>query len=214
MGVLLGIAVIVGIVFSIGCFGYAFVTGVRVFGWQKPAPQTAGSLAAPADTTDRSEAVIRRLATLADHRYALAAALVNARQRVVIVSPFISAGAIKADRIDEQIREAVSRGVAVRIFGDRSLNANDDTGILDPAASEGISLLQEAGARVQLLSGVHSKTLAYDNDMIAEGSFNWLSAVRDDRHRHHRHESSLFLFGGEAGQMTAQELDRLERLAA
>jgi len=41
---------------------------------------------------------------------------------------------------------------------------------------EAISVLFNAGANVWLTTRVHSKTLAFDEALVVEGSFNWLSA--------------------------------------
>jgi hypothetical protein len=37
--------------------------------------------------------------------------------------------------------------------------------------------------------------LAVGDDELVEGSYNWLSAVRDENHRLHRHERSLRIAG-------------------
>ena len=70
-------------------------------------------------------------------------ALENAFRRVVIVSPFLSAGAVKADNIDMLVRNAVGRGVEVLIFTDRNLNTGKD-GSENPASHEGRAMLEDA----------------------------------------------------------------------
>jgi len=162
---------------------------------------------------ESSEAgTIRRLHSLEDHQAALRSAFVQAKERVVIVSPFISAGAIKADNVESLIRDAVGRGVEVDIFTDRTLNVDTD-GSEKPASREGRLILERSGATVFLVERAHNKTLCIDNTSIIDGSFNWLSALRDKAHRHQRAERSMMLIGGGAGKMIAKEMDSIARSA-
>src|SRR3954469_4961677 len=59
------------------------------------------------------------------------------------------------------------------------------------SARQGISLLKAAGAEVSNVVRGHSKTLAVEDKWIVEGSFNWLSAMRDSDSRYARRERSL-----------------------
>jgi len=70
--------------------------------------------------------------------------------------------------------------------------------------------LADTGAQVQILERIHSKTLAIDDRIIVEGSFNWLSAVRNPTHPWSRHEVSLRYAGRKAGAMISSALEELE----
>lgn len=155
---------------------------------------------------------IRRLVTLEDHRWLLATVLRNARRRVVIISPQISAGAIRADNIDSLIAYAVERGVDVVVFTDYALN--QENGLPKASALEGKKMIEQAGARVLVLDRIHHKTLIGDDDLLADGSFNWLSAVRKSNHVHQREERSKVTVGEAARGFIGQELQRMMQVSA
>jgi phosphatidylserine/phosphatidylglycerophosphate/cardiolipin synthase-like enzyme len=155
---------------------------------------------------------VEHLRTLEDHRTTLRNALEHAAKRVIIVSPFLSAGAVKADRVDALVRSAVDRGVEVLIFTDRSLNMRSD-GTENLASLEGRVMLEDAGAQVFIADRIHNKTLCIDDNVIIEGSFNWLSALRKNNHDHQRQENSLKLIGGDASRMITQEMRAMAQLA-
>lgn len=104
----------------------------------------------------------------------------TAKSRVLIVSPFVSDSAIHADNIPKLIRTATKNGATVSVYTDDRLNTTEG-GVAKVAALKGIHALASSGASVHIVSGIHHKTLIRDNDLIAEGSFNWLSAVRTKR---------------------------------
>lgn len=49
------------------------------------------------------------------------------------------------------------------------------------------------GAKLTVLSGIHNKTLIIDRRVLIEGSFNWLSAVRDETSQYNRYETSIVI---------------------
>ena len=57
-------------------------------------------------------------------------------------------------------------------------------------AREAVELLQGVGVEVILLSRIHNKTLAVDDRLLIEGSFNWLSASRDENYAQHERSFS------------------------
>jgi hypothetical protein len=132
----------------------------------------------------------REVAGLEAHQAELRCCLARAEHAVWITSPFVSADAITADRVDVQIRRAVERGVVVTCYVDARLN-RDAHGMERPAATRGKELLQAAGATVRIARNIHNKTLCVDHWLISEGSFNWLSAQRRDRGSYRRYERSL-----------------------
>lgn len=130
-----------------------------------------------------------RLDTLEQHREALTLGIRNAKKEVLIVSPTLSAPAIEHDKIDLEILTAVNRGVRILVYTDQDLNS--DNGELKQNADLGIKMLVAAGAEVYITDRIHNKSLVIDEDLIYEGSFNWLSAVRSKGSKHQKMEVSF-----------------------
>ena len=162
-----------------------------------------------AQTFNPTPKAVRRIVSLDDHRALISDVFKTAKERIVIVSPFISISALKADDIPGKIRGSIRRGVSVRIYIDDQLNIDSSTGAFKQSAQEGICSLLNAGASVEILIGVHNKTMICDNCLIAEGSFNWLSAVRSVGGLHQREERTLVVEGGEAQEMIKEEIGML-----
>lgn len=118
-----------------------------------------------------------RINSLDRHRKAIAYVFSSAKKRIGIVSPFISSKAIEKDGIVEKIVKAVSAGVEVVIYTDNSLDGIN--GKLKDNTKRGRQMLEAANARLEIVEGIHNKALFFDDDMLIEGSFNWLSAVRE-----------------------------------
>ena len=68
-----------------------------------------------------------------------------------------------------------------------------------------------AGVTVTVLDGIHNKTMIKDDDFIAEGSFNWLSAVRTVGGTHQREERTIIVEGPEAKKMIEEEIKALKK---
>lgn len=134
---------------------------------------------------------VERISELQKHRSVLKKAIETAEKRLVIVSPFISIQALTDDRIPELLFEAVQRNVEVIIYTDAHLDMVK--GSLKPHAEAGRKALIETGATLQIMSGIHNKTVIVDRKVLIEGSFNWLSAVRDEQSPYHRRETSIVL---------------------
>jgi hypothetical protein len=149
------------------------------------------------------------LDTLEAHRTALMDGLRHAQQAVWIVSPYISAHAIDADRLPSLIQDAVKCSVTVTVYFDPQLNS-DEHGVKKPIAVRGIRMLREGGAHVKEVRSEHSKTLMIDHSVLIEGSFNWLSASRDDQSRYHRRERSLRYEGQDVGAVIAKIIRETE----
>jgi phosphatidylserine/phosphatidylglycerophosphate/cardiolipin synthase-like enzyme len=149
------------------------------------------------------------LDTLEAHRTALTEGLRHAQHAVWIVSPYISEHAIDADRLPSLIQDAVKRGVTVTVYFDPQLNSNEH-GVKKPNAVSGIRMLREGGAHVKEVQSEHSKTLMIDRTVLIEGSFNWLSASRDNQSRYHRRERSLRYEGKDVGEVIAKIIRETE----
>jgi hypothetical protein len=126
-----------------------------------------------------------RISKLEDHRRVLREALTESTERVLIVSPYLTKTAVMADDIPHAIEAARKRGIRVCVVYSRDLNQWPDS------ATRVAETLSRAGAEVKVATRMHSKTLAVDGSWIVEGSFNWLSAKREEGHRYQYHEASF-----------------------
>lgn len=162
--------------------------------------------------TSQNKTVIERITTLAEHRRLLTRVFETAQERVIVVSPFISSSAIKADGVHSLARSATRRGVDVSVYTDDMLNTTEN-GAVKESAAIGIRSMADSGATVHILSGIHHKTLIRDNDLITEGSFNWLSAVRSKGAVHQREERTMVIEGPEATELISKETDTIRSLS-
>jgi hypothetical protein len=135
---------------------------------------------------------VRRIATLEEHRATLRRALDHGTERILIVSPYLSINAIEADEVQSAVARATARGAHVCVVCSRDLSPSTKTTV-----RQAVGALEQAGAEVRVSNRMHSKTLAVDQKWIAEGSFNWLSAVRDEQNAFQRHEASFLCEGPE-----------------
>lgn len=156
-------------------------------------------------------ATIKRLSTLQAHRDILSQGLREAQQRVVIISPYLREAAIKADGLDVHISAAVRRGVSVVIYTDGQLDVDDRTRQLKPDAAAARERLRGCGADLRVVRRIHNKNLCVDESIIVTGSFNWLSAVRDEANAYQRHEDSLQYEGPGVAAMIADVLREMEQ---
>ncbi len=155
---------------------------------------------------------IIRVNDLKTHVAILNRAFEVAKSELIIVSPFISSNAIECDTvkcfdnngtemvksikinsIKNRLSAAVNRGVKVIIITDSMLDTNNNK--LKPKAKKGREIIEQSGAKLKLVNGIHSKTIIIDNDIIIEGSFNWFSALRDEQSKYFREESSIVVKG-------------------
>ena len=89
-------------------------------------------------------------------------------------------------------------------------SANDQA----KGAPEAIVLLKDAGAIIHRLHGIHSKTLVVADRAIAEGSFNWLSAMRDRTNQYYNYEASYLVSGPDAKADIQRAIAELRKLGA
>jgi phosphatidylserine/phosphatidylglycerophosphate/cardiolipin synthase-like enzyme len=116
----------------------------------------------------------------------------SARQRLIICSPFISSARWYEEDMDlATLQKTVRRNVDI-YFVCRS----DATSLADFR----LYLASVNSPRIHLVTvdNFHLKTIIMDDDLIAEGSFNWLSATRDDESDYHNHEQTLSVQGRQA----------------
>jgi hypothetical protein len=115
------------------------------------------------------------LRSVEEHREFLNGCFTLAKERLVIISPWIGKHGVEKDHVMESIRGCVGRGVRVDIYADRA-NMQKATYQAKAAARS----LVEAGASVIEIANIHQKSIYVDLCQMSEGSFNWLSASRED----------------------------------
>jgi PLD-like domain len=143
--------------------------------------------------------MIERIDTLEGHLAILRRAFEEAKNFVRISSPYLTPKAVTFPGlpIPTLVREAVARGVMVIVFNDPKMANVAD------AHEKAWNMLAEAGAKMVEVSNVHAKTLCIDDKEIVEGSFNWLSAVREGK-EHRNLECSFRYVGRMAPELVAR----------
>lgn len=112
------------------------------------------------------------ITTLDEHEAVLREIINSAQSEIVIVSPWVTENALEASGIVPQITDAVARGVSIKVFGDKERTIT---------SKEALNILKDAGCEVAVIPRVHSKIAIQDDKILCVGSFNWLSASRDER---------------------------------
>lgn len=180
------------------------------------------------DSKEIEDGVIR-VNDLKTHVGTLNRAFEIAKSELIIVSPFISSNAIECDTIKcfdnngketvssieidsvkKQLSATVNKGVKVIIITDSTLDINNNQ--LKPTAKKGREIIEQSGAKLKLVDGIHSKTIIIDNDIIIDGSFNWFSALRDEQSKYFREESSIVVKGEQAKPMIKKAKAYLENV--
>ena len=129
--------------------------------------------------------------TLEGHRAILKRCFIEAEKELIICSPFVSINAIEEDNITDLIREAISRNVKVTIITDKKFDIQN--GQLKENSKKGREVIQSSGATLVIYPKIHSKTICVDDKIFIVGSFNWLSATREEERA--RKEDSVVLEG-------------------
>jgi phosphatidylserine/phosphatidylglycerophosphate/cardiolipin synthase-like enzyme len=101
----------------------------------------------------------QRLDSLEEHQTILQKVLSTARERVLIVSPYISISAINSENISTLVKQAVARGVRVQVFVDSQRNGYSN-GTMKDRALEGIAALVHAGAQVGVCNDIQRNSLS------------------------------------------------------
>lgn len=153
-----------------------------------------------------------QISDLEGHRQTLRSAFESARERLIIVSPYLTKDAIRQDQVPTLIREACTRGVSVVVISSRELCSAEPTKA--QAFEECVRLLEEAGAKFRntQVRSVHSKMLLVDDAWLAVGSFNWLSSVRQSSSVYSYYESSIRYDGQSASAMIQDSMKDLRHL--
>lgn len=152
---------------------------------------------------------VEHLHELEHHRRMLKSCIESADQELHIVSPYLSSVAIEADKLELLFGEAIQRGVNIYVYTDEALNFSN--GYLKTNYVKAKELLSQLGINVFLMKGVHSKALWVDSAVLVEGSFNWLSAIRQSDSLWCRYETSLVYRGEEVGNMIVKLKEDLKK---
>ena len=111
----------------------------------------------------------RTLRSIEEHDEMLRSFFDTAREEVIVESPRVTTGALRACGILNNIHAAIERGVKVKVYAD-SERTNTTRDVLQQ--------LCVAGCFVATISKTHSKVVFREDDLMCIGSFNWLSASR------------------------------------
>lgn len=141
---------------------------------------------------------VYRIDTLEGHRQTLINSFSEAQNELIIVSPFLRTNALKSDKIIELINLHKSR-IKIKIYVDKWLNQGQYANDFEKA----INLIKQTNIEINIINNIHSKIIMIDDRVIIEGSFNWLSASRDNK-KYIREESSLTYSGSYASRFIAE----------
>lgn len=139
----------------------------------------------------RNESIFH-LTTLKNHQNALKRCFEIAKKEIIISSPFISINTIKEDNIIECIENAIKKNVKVIVITDEKFDKIN--GVLKQHSALGRQALEKVGVELIIRERIHNKTICVDdNQLFIEGSFNWLSASRNENTTNQ--EASIVLKG-------------------
>ncbi|QOP47205.1 AAA domain-containing protein [Lacticaseibacillus paracasei] len=121
--------------------------------------------------------------------------LLTAKKQIDISSPYISKRSIETGTIAllNAIKQATGRGVRVNVYPNRAMYDQRDRHRM-ANFDGGIDLLKASGATIlEASSRVHSKQVVIDGHILANGSFNWFSAVRDETSPYYNRDTSTVI---------------------
>ena len=176
-----------------------------------PAIESAASHKNPQKTISQglSELAIRFIDTV-EHRPFLDQAIAEAKERLLITSPWVRNQVVRDDLM-RSLYSAANRGVKIHIGYGISPNADD----CDARAVEQLKKFASNNKNVVVscLGSTHAKILIWDDNSIS-GSFNWLS-FRGDKDRTYRQEHSVLVLNQEkiTHDLWKEQMDWIERSA-
>lgn len=151
-----------------------------------------------------NDSILIYISMLDQQRQFIRQSLLAAKKRLVVCSPFISPHGNYTDDFDLQtLHEAANRGVDIYFVckPDQIKKSGFDA-----------YLAQLNHPRIHLvpINDIHLKSFIVDDHTIAEGSFNWLSASRNEKSPKHNHEVTLVTKGHSAKMLIEQGFDYSE----
>lgn len=122
-----------------------------------------------------------------EHDHFLLETLNTARYQVEIVSPWLRLRWTRESGALDHMAAAVKRGVKVIVYTDLGFNTSaSQAQVNDNAVAEfkkALGALRDQQVEVCVVGKVHSKMVMCDGELLANGSFNWLSAQRYGEHK-------------------------------
>ncbi len=138
---------------------------------------------------DRST-TLNYIHTLESHQAFIAEIFKTAQHKIILCSPFISYYPdYQEDFTHKMLNKALHKNVHIYFV------CRSDDPQLDRFRHYLRDSLVSPFMHLVTMSSIHLKTVIVDDELIAEGSFNWLSASRDEESDAHNHEVTLVLDG-------------------
>jgi hypothetical protein len=135
---------------------------------------------------------LQMLRDAAQHDVFLLEALAGSGRRYSIVSPWVVTRTMENVGFLSAFEKAIGRGASIDVYTDPLLNTSTGpNGQTQMSVAE--AALTDIGVRLHKVPRLHSKIVAIDDDLLAIGSYNWMSADRQGKYA--RHETS-FVYRG------------------
>lgn len=137
-----------------------------------------------------SSTTLNYLHTLESHQAFIAEIFKTAQHKIIMCSPFISYYPdYQEDFTHKMLNKALRKSVHIYFV------CRIDDPQLDRLRHYLRGVLVSPFMHLVTIPSIHLKTVVVDDELIAEGSFNWLSASRDEESDAHNHEVTLVLDG-------------------
>lgn len=154
--------------------------------------------------------------TLESHQEFIAEVFKSARRKIIMCSPFVSYYPdYQEDFTHKMLNKALRKNVHVYFV------CRSDDRQLERLRHYLRDVLVSPFMHLVTMPSIHLKTVVADDELIAEGSFNWLSASRDEESEAHNHEVTFVLDGEGAAEairnfyasLVGQEITRMSSRA-
>jgi hypothetical protein len=140
-----------------------------------------------------------------EHDQYLIKLLEHVTKTLYIVSPWVNYKKVIETGILASVRDALSRGVKIRLFTDRHFNTTTNNCFdvnKEKTFIQCCEKLADEGVEVAVIRGVHCKLVMADNHHMGAGSFNWFSASRTGPYANM--ETSMIYSGDLSKEITEQ----------
>ena len=128
--------------------------------------------------------------SLESHREFIADAFESAERKIIFCAPFVNKDSgYQRDFTKKLLNQTLCRNVHIYFV------CRTDAPTLPSFRHYLGTLLDSPFMHIITMPNIHLKTVVIDDETIAEGSFNWLSASRDEESEFHNHEVTLLLDG-------------------
>ncbi|MFF3257388.1 phospholipase D-like domain-containing protein [Actinacidiphila glaucinigra] len=180
---------------------------------KEPLVELATEMAGRLDAAEEAlRSIPVRVLEVHEHRPLLLEALKSARERLMIISPWIRTAVVNESFVAD-LERLLKSGVSVAIgFG---IDGNAAAGGSDQAAERRLADLSSAHNNFQFvrLGDTHAKVLVVDHSYAVVTSFNWLS-FRGDPNRPFRDErGTMITIAAEVDRLYSDYLARMESIA-